>query len=129
MKRETQPHCRWCGKNLQKDTKTFFVVADLKNHKAFDGIFRYVQGPVKSAAEAQRLVNGTIVKVSYKRPDHEGGLNKFNVWDGMSYKACWGFFCTNNCAAAMGQAACKHPHSLFGPGALARDAQERKAQA
>ena len=119
--------CRWCGRDLRKRTTTYWVIRDPDPYK-WPERHRHLQGPIQTWAEAQRSVNdGTVISVAYSRPDHVGGLRSFNVWDGETYEALFGFFCTNNCAMDMGAAACREPHNLIGPGYSKRQRDAKEA--
>ena len=123
-----RPMCRWCGRDLRKRTTTYWVIRDPDAYK-WPERHRHLQGPIQTWAEAQRSVNdGTVISVVYSRPDHVGGLRSFNVWDGESYEASNGFFCTNNCAMDMGRAAARQHPTSGGPGYVKRIAELRQKQ-
>jgi hypothetical protein len=120
VKSKTRPMCRWCGRDLRKYTVTHWVVNNPSTYKSEPE--RYHAGPVQTSAEAKRIVNGEVTSISYFRPDHKGGIRTFNVWDGESYLATRGFFCTNECAMDMGAAACRQT-THGGPGYVRRIAE------
>lgn len=116
VKSATQPLCHWCGKPLRKWTHDHDVPKELT---------------IRTKAEAQKLTNQTVVSLKYwetpPEQDYDGlrftpeeklakgrHVYRYATWDGESYRAVCGFFCSNNCAMDLGNAATQPPHNVVG---------------
>ena len=118
-----RPMCRWCGTDLPKHSVTHWIVRDPNSYKTER--HRYLQAPLMNRAECQRHVNGHVISVKY-HDDRSHGVWSFGVWDGETYEASHGFFCTNNCAMDMGRAAARK--DFAGPGYNRRIAEMRSQE-
>jgi hypothetical protein len=112
IKSKTQPFCRWCGRKLRKATEDI-------NLKTSDGVGSFSNRNVvivdplpQTVAECVKHTNKTIVGVrrckTYDSKNDcytDRGIDRILTWDGDSYQSNWGYFCTNDCAAALGRAA------------------------
>lgn len=107
FKSSVQPLCRYCGKPIGKHTHSVWFgqsrpsLSDFSTNRA--------QEP-KSKEEAQRLLNETIVSVSWAHSWVSGEKVRTHVhhvttWDGESYKD--EFFCNDKHARFFGYAAAR----------------------
>ena len=111
---DTQPLCRGCGRPIAKWTDSYSVVehrhyrpdgpAEGRAHvERFGSGQRVIDCPIpRSKGDCQRLVNETVVNVQYSKGENDRFVVRFSTWDGQSYQD--EFFCTNNCAIALGYA-------------------------
>lgn len=113
IKSDTQPLCRWCGKPLRKYTE--------RRHPS-PQVLGFDDPNLRAMEDCQRRENQRVVSVQY-RWDYDRisdekiasskRIHSYAVWDGVSYEAVLGFFCTNNCAMYLGQSAARD-HNLAG---------------
>lgn len=89
----TQPLCRYCGKAIAKRTTTVQFGSTAEAAARNSSYWRYRVETPTTKAEAQKLLNETVVSV--KRHGN-GDLWMVGVWDGESYVD--GFFHNGKCA-------------------------------
>ena len=110
---DTQPLCRGCDRPIAKWTESYNVIehrhyrpdgpAEGRAHVTRFGSARAIDCPIpRSKDDCQRLVNETVVNVQYSKDPNDRYVVRFSTWDGESYRD--EFFCTNNCAIALGYA-------------------------
>lgn len=89
------PLCRYCGGPIRKQTHLHWFGRTEENGSS-DFWTNHIEKP-RSKAEAQRLVNGEVVSVSWYRdnPDPaEHYIGKATTWDRESYVDKW--FCNGD---------------------------------
>lgn len=106
------PRCLNCGNPLRKRTRRVWIVwPDSGSKHISDEVFRYITTDelLRTKADCQRLSNWQVVSVSYSAPatKRAGTIDSFGEWDGASYEATAGFFCTGTCAQAFARAAAR----------------------
>lgn len=113
FKSSTPVFCRWCGKPLRKWTTTVYVKRQRSEYDGSYGRCVYPSELPRTIDDCRKLSNQHVVSVKReKKYDADAGESKptgfidsFAEWDGESYNAVRGFFCTNDCAMDLGAAA------------------------
>lgn len=117
-----QPYCRYCGTPIRKHTRTVWFEDELLPHMKSDNWSRHVVGRPSSKAEAQRLVNETVVSLRLGRTikDEQGFstmrgdlIGHVTTWDGESYVN--EYFCNDKHASAFAYAVLHHQPTLGMP--------------
>jgi hypothetical protein len=105
----TQPLCRYCAGKIAKRTTTVRFVVERKSHMRDDQFTSYVIGHPMTKAEAQRLVNQTVVSVRHDANPWGDMTDKYvtqaSVWDGESYVDP--YFCNGACRSAFAVMVCR----------------------
>jgi len=104
---EQQPHCRYCGVGIKKETHTHYF--GQSRTQSDDYSSDHIEEP-KSKAEAQRLLNGTIVSV---RLNSDKSIWKVTTWDGESWVD--EHFCNGDHARQFGYAIATHTKLAMQP--------------
>ncbi len=115
--------CRWCGRPLRKHGHTVEVMREKTEYHKDSPWCRYIYPAEmpRTAKDCQKLTNKKVISVRREyalnretdKREPTGFIDRFTEWDGESYDATMGFFCTNGCAMSMGRAAAKQ--GLVGP--------------
>lgn len=108
-----RPVCLFCFKAIPKWTRTVFVerLDSGSTPAASDEFVRRLKlaEPLLTKADCQKHTNDQVVSVSYWPSTSSRGrvVSAFGTWDGESYAAVAGYFCSGKCAQAFGRAAAR----------------------
>lgn len=120
------PRCIVCNRPIKRKVHTYFIrqpqpatdamptfglrarSAILDGHRETNSwsTTLWLTTPPQSKADAQKLVNQTVVSVGYQKGSRSA--YRFTTWDGESYEQQ--YFCTNRCAVDQGLASAQHGH-------------------